>query len=322
MNLKEFFNIYKNAFYGWLRDNATLRAAALTFFLILPLPTLMLIVLTIFSQFLGPTQAVYQLTQQLTAFAGPDVADLFSQLLANAESPFSSVWTTLFVAGFSIIGAIGAFSVLRDAMNSIWEVKLPNKQPFRKMLRQKIGPFILFSGLALIVFFWTAIASGFFNLIIFFSINDTLTAVFNSITQVVFSFIISTLLLALIYKVIPEAKVHWVDVALAAVVTGIAFSAVNYIFGTYIRIFTVTTVIGAAGSLLIILLWLFILNEIVLFGAEISKVYATTGGLHSIEHLPAPLDRIVVPIEKVVEKIEQATKDEYETNPKPNADED
>jgi len=190
-----------------------------------------------------------------------------------------------------------------------------------RMLRQKFGPFILFSVLALIVCFWTAIASGFFNLIIFFSINDTLTAILYSVTQVVFSFIVSTLSLALIYKIIPEAKVHWIDVVLAAVVTGIAFSAVNYIFGTYIRTFTVTTVIGAAGSLLLILLWLFILNEIVLFGAEISKVYATAFGIHSIEPLPSPLDKIIEPIGKVVERIEQVTKDEYETKPKQDADE-
>jgi membrane protein len=321
MNLKALFKVFKNAFYAWLKDNATLRAAALTFFIVLPLPTLLLIVLAVFSQFLGPAQAIYQLTQQITAFAGPEVADLFSQLLVNAESPFSSAWTTFFVGGFSIIGAIGTFSVLRDSMNIIWEVKLPKRQPFWMMLRQKFGPFILFSVLALIVCFWTAIASGFFNLIIFFSINDTLTAIIYSITQVVSSFIVSTISLALIYKIIPEAKVHWIDVVLAAVVTGIAFSAVNYIFGTYIRTFTVTTVIGAAGSLLLILLWLFILNEIVLFGAEISKVYATAFGIHSTEPLPSPLDKIIEPIGKVVERIEQVTKDEYETKPKQDADE-
>ena len=322
MNLKLLFKIFKNAFYAWFKDNATLRAAALTFFIILPLPTLLLIVLAVYSQLLGPTQAIYQLTQQITAFAGPEVADLFSQLLVNAESPFSSAWTTIFVGGFSIIGAIGTFSVLRDSMNIIWGVKLPKRQPFWRMLRQKFGPFVFFSVLALIVCFWTAIASGFFNLIIFFSINDNLTAVLYSVTQVVFSFLVSTISLALIYKIIPEAKVNWTDVVLAAVVTGIAFSVVNYVFGTYIRTFTVTTVIGAAGSLLLILLWLFILNEIVLFGAEISKVYATTFGPQSIESLPAPLDRIVEPIERVVEKIEHATKGEYDTNPKQKADKD
>jgi uncharacterized BrkB/YihY/UPF0761 family membrane protein len=69
------------------------------------------------------------------------------------------------------------------------------------------------------------------------------------------------------------------------------------------------------------LLWLFILNEIVLFGAEISKVYSTTAGLHSMEHLPAPIDRIIAAMEKAVEKIERATKDEYEIDPNPDVDE-
>jgi membrane protein len=320
MNWKGLLRIYKNAFHAWLKDNITLRAAALTFFIILPLPTLLLIVLAIFSQFLGPTQAINQLNQQLTAIVGPDVANLFSHLLSNAESPFSSIWTTIFVVGFSFVGAIGTFSVLRDAMNCIWEVRLPKKQPFWKMLRQKLGPFILFSVLGLIVFFWTAVASGFFDLIIFISIDRTLTTVLNTIVQVVFSFFVSTISLALIYKLIPEAKVQWSDVVLAAVTTGIAFSVINFVFGTYIKTFTITTIIGAAGSLLIILLWLFILNELVLFGAEISKISASTFGLYSEQHFPAPLDKIVEPIEKVVERIEQATKDEYETDPKEGVD--
>ena len=321
LNRRGIFRLFKNSFSSWLRDNATLRAAALTFFIILPLPTLLLIVLAIFSLFLGSSQAINQLTQQITAFAGPAVANLFNQLLTNAESPFGSLWSTFFVVGFSVVGAIGAFSVLRDSMNCIWEVKLPKKSPFLKWIKQKIGPFIVFSVLGLIVFVWTAIASGFFNLIMFFSINGAMTFIVNTI-QVFVSFLFSMLLLALIYKLFPETKVHWRDVVIAAVSTGIAFSVVNLIFATYIRTFTVTTVLGGAGSLILILLWIFIQNEIILFGAELSKVYATSFGSHLIQHLPPSIDKIVSPIEKAMEKIEQVTKDEYETDSKQESDED
>jgi membrane protein len=315
-NRKELFRIFKTSFHAWLKNNATLRAAALTFFIILPLPTLLLIVLAILSQFYGPAQAVNQLVQQIAAFSGPDVAKLFSQLLTNAGSPFNSIWTTIIVVGFSFVGAIGAFSVLRDTLNCIWEVKLPKKLPFWKMARQKIGPFALLSVLGLIVIVGAAIAGGLFSLINFFSVNDTLTVVLLATVQVVLSFVVSTILLALIYKLIPEAEVHWRDVSLSAVVVGTAFTVANYVFGTYIKIFTVTTVTGAAGSLLIILLWIFILNEMVLFGAEVSKVYATTVGRHARQHLPTSRDKIMEPIERVGRKIEKATKDEYETDSK------
>ena len=82
----------------------------------------------------------------------------------------------------------------------------------------------------------------------------------------------------------------------------------NYIIGTYVETFTVTTIIGAAGSLMIILLWIFILNQIMLYGAEVSKIYATTSPTHSREHLPPTAEKIVKSLEIAGEKIEQATK--------------
>jgi hypothetical protein len=124
------------------------------------------------------------------------------------------------------------------------------------------------------------------------------------------------LLLAIIYKEIPEAKVHWRDVALASFVTGIAFTVANYIFGTYVSTFTVTTVVGAAGSLLIILLWIFVLNQIVLFGAEVSRGYATTIGTHAQQHLPPTIARLIEPLEEAGRRIEEVTKETVETTQK------
>jgi membrane protein len=310
MNRKQLYSIFKVSFKDWQEDNAFLRAAALTFFIILPLPTLLLMVIGLFSVFYGETQAIAILVQQITAVVGPSVAGLFNQLIANTGSPFTSIWTSLVIVGFSMGGAIGAFSVLRDTMDRIWEVTLPKGQPLWKRIRQKIVPFALVSALGLIVIVWNGIANGLFTAIIIFSINETLTFIVLSLLQVVLSFAVVTLLLAIIYKMIPEARVHWRDVALAAVVTGIAFTTTNYVFGSYIQTFIVTTVAGAAGSLLIILLWIFVLNLIVLFGAEFSKVYATSIGVHKEKHLPEPVAKIVSPLRKAGRRLEEAAKED------------
>ena len=317
MNRKELYQVFKTSFRDWLDDNATLRAAALTFFIILPLPTLLLIVVAIFAQFFGQTQAIQILVTQISAVVGPSVAELFNQLLTNAGSPFSSVWLAIVVVGFSFAGAIGAFSVLRDTMDCIWEVRLPKSRTLWSRIREKTGPFVLVSSLGLIVIVWTVVASSLFSLIKLYSINGTSTVIAITIAQIVLSFAVATLLLALIYKLIPEARVHWQDVTVASITTGIAFTVTNYIFGTYIETFTVTTLVGTAGSLVIILLWIFVLNQIVLFGAEVSKVYATTVGEHARQHLPESVERIVQPLEKAGELIEQATKDQFETDQKP-----
>ena len=268
MNRKQLYGIFKTAFKDWLEDNAVLRAGALSFFIILPLPTLLLIAVGIFSEFVGETQAIQVLVQQITAIVGPTVAQLFSQLIISAGSPFTSLWTAIVVIGFSIGGAIGAFAVLRDTMDCIWEVELPKGQPLWKRVRQKTMPFVMVSALGLIVIAWTAIASVLLNAIRLLSVNEVLTFISLAIAEVFLSFVAVTLLLAIIYKIIPEAKVHWQDVTLASIVTGIAFTVTNLVFGIYIQAFTITTVAGAAGSLLIILLWIFVLNQIAVLKSQ------------------------------------------------------
>ena len=291
MNRRDFFVLFKTSIKDLLEDNGPLRAAALTYFIILPLPSLLLIVIAIFAHFSGQPQATQTLMQQISSLAGPAVAGLFKELLSGATSPFTSAWDAITVAGFSVAGAIGTFAVLRDTMDLIWEVKSQKNRRLTIRVIHQIGPFALVSALGFIVIAWTGIDTALSGAITYLSINGTVTFVTVKIAQVILSFSLSTLLFALIFKVIPLAKVHWIDVLLPAVVTGIAFTVTNYILGIYVQIFTVTTVVGASGSLIIILLWIFILNLIVLFGAEVSKVYASTFGPHPKQHLPSSVEK-------------------------------
>lgn len=278
MNRRNLIDVFATAFRGWGADSIAVRAAALTFFIILPLPSLLLIVIAIFALFYGPTQALQLLIQQISSVSGPAVAQLFRTLLQSATSPFSSPWTAFTVVIFSVGGAIGAFSVLRDTIDAIWKYRALRNRKLSSRIKRWVGPFLLISSLGLIVIASTAISTSLFDLIRKYSISRMLTFISLTAAGIFFSFIVSTLLFAIIYKFLPEARVHWQDVVLAAAVAGLAFTVTNYIIGTYIDTFTVTTVIGTAGSLFIILLWIYILNQIVLFGAEVSRAYAVTLG--------------------------------------------
>jgi membrane protein len=310
MNRTQLYGIFKTAFKDFLEDNAVLRAAALTFFIIIPLPTLLLIVLAVFSASLGEAQALQILVQHIAAVAGPSVADLFGEILASSSSPLTDLWTAIVVIGFSVGGTIGVFAVLRDTMDCIWEVKLPKGQPLWKRARQKIVPFFLVSATGLIVIAWSSATGSVLNAIAGFAVNEFLTFLALETAQIIASFGLALMLLAIIYKLIPEAKVHWQDVALAAVITAIAFTVTNYIFGFYIQTFVVTTVGGAAGALLIILLWIFVLNQIVLYGAEVSRVYALTVGTHSRPQLPQTVQRIIAPLQRAGERLEGTVKED------------
>lgn len=298
--------MFKDSFKEWLEDNAPVRAAALTFFIILPLPSLLLIIVSFFGFFFGQNLATQQVTQQITALAGPVVAQLFRQLLQSSAPPFTSFWASFTVIAFSLGGAIGAFAVLRDMMNVIWEVKLPKQRKLANRIRQTIGPFLLVTMLGLIVIAGTVTLMAVFSAIKAYSVNRILTVFSLDVAQIFVSFSLSTLLFAIIYKVLPNRKVHWRDVALPAVIAGVAFTVTNNVLGTYLQTFTVTTIVGAAGSLIIILLWVYILNQIMLFGAEMSKVYATTVGPHPKEHVISEAEKLFKPFERAGEKLEEA----------------
>ena len=310
MNKNQLYKILIAAIQSWLKSDAILRAAALTYFIILPLPTLLLIAVAVFGLFLGAGEAVNVVVAQIGVFAGPSVAGLFEQLLVSAASPFIDVWTAIVVVGFSVGGAFGAFYVLREGMDKMWGVKLAKGQPFWKRVRQKLVPFLVVTALGLVVVVWTTFASSLYGAIVAFSVNQVLTFVVLGLAQLLASFLLALVLLAVIYKLLPEATVHWQDVALAAVVGAVAFTVTNYVFEFYIQVFVVTTVSGAAGALLIILLWIYALNLIVLFGVEVSRVYAVSVGTHSKARLPEPVQRLVEPLKKVGGRLEESVKED------------
>ena len=282
MDRKLFLDIAATAFNKWLAQNSSLRAAALAYFIILPLPLLLLILLGILALIYGQAEAFQALIQQVTTIAGPAVADLMRQLLDAVKTPFTSVFASLVAIGFTVVGAVGAFGVLQETMNKIWEVP-QLKFGFMQKIKRKLVPFLLVSVLAFAIMVWTGISAVLFGFITFAlaSFASDVVEVILRITQIGLSFGLATLLFAIIYKQIPDLSIQWRDVGLAAVITGLMFTVTNYLFGIVLEVFAVTSVTGAAGSLLILLPWLFLINQFILYGATFSKVYAEKAGSYS-----------------------------------------
>jgi membrane protein len=274
MNRKRFFELFRIAWKGSWKNKATLKAAALTFFIILPLPSLLVIALTVQSLFYGPTEAMNQLSQQISWIAGQAVGDRFHQILTNSMSPFYSFWSALTIISFSIVGAIGTFSVLRESMDSIWEVKLQNKQPIFVKLKKTIAPFIILLALGLFVFFWTIFSNMIFDWICLTPLQDPTLSLIVGITKIVLSLILGIFLFSVIYKNLPSMNVDWSDVKLAAFLAGCVFTVTNYFFGSVVNFLFTPTLQGAAGAIELILIWIFVINQILLFGAELSKAHS------------------------------------------------
>jgi membrane protein len=288
MKGKKLVGVAKNAFRKWQKEKASLRAAALAFFIALPMPSLLLFVDEVFIFVYGPAQGTERLSELIGTFTGPTVQSLFSQLIQSTVSPFTSIFGSIASIIFAFAGAVGAFLVLQDTLNSIWGVEYPQKSTLKMRIKERIIPFFYVLGATAMVVLWTTFAAFLFN-----SAEAAAKLVVDSfaayvglfVLQTILSFATATLLFAIIFKELPDTVIKWRDVAIAAIITAIAFTVLNNVFGLYLRSFPVTTVAGAAGALIFLLLWLFVIGEILLYGAHFSKCYTEEMGSHAKLHL-------------------------------------
>lgn len=287
MNKLTFKNMIKLTFQKWQKHDATLKAGAIAFFAIMPLPSLMFVTLAILAQIYGQEQALQQFLHQVSVVAGPSVADLLSQLLKNAQSPLTSIFGSLISVAFAITGALGAFSVLKKSINTIWEIS--PAQARKVGIVGKVVPFLSIIAMGFLVVAWTAFSTVFFDGVVFVlhPVFGGFTSLILRALQVIVSLGLGTLLFAVIFKVLPDTDVVWGDVGIGALITAFVFTVLNYVFGIYLTYFNVSTLAGTAGTLMLLVLWIYLTALFILFGAQFSKVYAENRGSHSEGH-PRP----------------------------------
>ena len=314
MNRKEFVQIAISALRKWQDNNATLRAAALTFFIVLPLPSLLLITVDIYSQIFGRTQGIQQLIQQINALAGPTIASLVNTLLQGATNPLNSVFNSVFTIVFAVAGAVGAFAVLQDTFNVLWDIQLPKRQSIQSRIRLRSVPFLLVTITAIAAVGWLGFTGLVFNAIqnaLGKSMGVFTASVLLFIIQAAFTFGLAIVLFAIIFKEIPDTPVEWGDVWLGAVITAIVFTIANYVFRLYLQTFPVTSLAGAAGSLILLLLWVFVIAQIMLYGAQFSHCMAETVGSHAEkgENHPHPWKKLENEVLTVPERVDKDIED-------------
>lgn len=319
MNQKDFVSMIKETYQKWQNHDATLRAAAITFFVMMPLPSLTLISIEIFALIYGGHQALQQFIHQVSEVAGPNIANIVSELLKNAQSPLTSIFGSIISVGFTLGGAIGAFSVLQKSVNTIWEIKPPQTKGLSK-ISGNLLPFILITVVGIVIVAWTAFSSVLFGIVVLI-----LHPLFGSFTglilrglQVIFSFGLGTLLFAIIFKQLPQIKITWRDVILAAAITSLVFTLLNYLFGVYLSVVHTTTLAGTAGTLMVLFLWLYFTSLFLLFGAQFSKVYTEKeGSLSKVKSEPSKR-----PQKKKASKVNMNLKLDWTISPNPKENQD
>jgi membrane protein len=292
----ELLRLLASAARGWREDNALRLGAALSFYSLISFPPLIIVTISIAALVFGREAAQAGLLRQVTQILGKSGSEMFEQMMRAASRPGHGLAAASIGLVFVLFGATGVFAELRDALNLIWKVQSTDKNVVRGLLKGRLLALNLVIGTGFLLIVSLVVSAALSALSA--SVGSRLKG-FDQVLQgldLVVSFGVLALLFALIFKVLPDVDLAWRDVALGAVVTSLLFTAGKFAIGAYLGTATVATAYGAAGSLVLLLLWVYYSSQIFFFGAELTRSYAERRGRGK---LPAATEG-AVPVTTVV----------------------
>jgi len=234
-------------------------------------------VIAVASLLFGRSAAEGQIIWQIQDLAGTEGADVLRQMIEGARKPASGILATIFGLLTLFLGATAVVAELRDALNTIWEIPIQESHWSRSVLRilkERVLSFVMVLGVgflllvSLIINAWLAAMGAFFRG--FLPMPDF---ALKGLTPAV-SFVVIAGLFALIYKVMPDVDLRWRDVAAGAALTSLLFSLGKLLIGLYLGKASLGSTYGAAGSLVVLLVWVYYSAQIFLFGGEFTQVFA------------------------------------------------
>ena len=275
-NMNDMWDLFRNAGSQWMEHKAPRLGAALAYYTAFSLAPLLVIVIAIVGLVFGREAATGQISGQIESIVGADGAKAVEIMVATANKPVSGIFATVIGLVMLLVGALGLFGQLQDALNTVWEVQ---PRPGLGLLR-----FFLDRLLSLSMVLGTA-----FLLLVSLVASAALAAlgsltgewgatVLGQALNIGVSLIVITLLFAMIFRFLPDAKIAWRDVWFGAAFTTFLFTLGKFLIGLYLGTTGTASAYGAAGSFAALLIWLYYSAQIFLFGAELTKACADRHG--------------------------------------------
>jgi len=281
----------------FMDNNGLKLSASLAYYTLFSMAPLLLLVISLAGAFFGREAIEGNVFGELNGLIGNEAAAQIQQIIKNMELSGDTAFSLIIGAISLIIGATTVFGDIQDSVNKIWSVKAKPKKGWLKLLKNRLlsGSIIIGLGFLLIV---TLIVNGAVSALDYLVkgwLPDFSVVILMILTALV-NFLVLVLLFGVIYKVLPDAKIKWRDVRAGALFTAALFMLGRYVIGIYIDKADVGSPYGAAGSLVIILIWVYYSASILYISASFTKVYAAAKG-ENIE----PSDHAVYIEEKEVE---------------------
>ncbi|MER9942759.1 YihY/virulence factor BrkB family protein [Mesorhizobium sp. M0092] len=276
----ESWRLLKQSVLGFIDDNALSHGAAIAFYATTSLAPILLIVVAIAGMAFGHEAAQLALSAQIAGLMGPQSAELLQATIENASQKEAGTLASILGLVTLFVAASGVFGEMQLALNEIWKVK-PRAATISRLVRARIASLGLVAALGFLLLVSLVVSAA------ISALGDVINAylpfgtIILSAVNGIVSFALIALLFAAIYKVLPDRSLQWRDVGLGAVVTGFLFTIGKSLIGWYIGTSAFASSYGAAGALLVVLLWVYYSAEIFLLGAEFTRAYSVRHGSRS-----------------------------------------
>jgi membrane protein len=294
--------LLKDTVAGWSEDHIARLSAAIAFYTVLSLAPLLVVAVAVASFVFGEEAARGQIAAELSEVVGESAGQAVQTLLLHAQAPKQGTWGSILGILVLLMGASGVFGELQAALNIVWNVEPKPGRGVTGVLRDRFFSFLMVMGVCFLLLV-SLLLSAFLS-----AAGALLESSLPGGAELwaVVNFVISTLviafLFALIFKLVPDVEIDWGHVFPGALVTALLFSAGKYFLGLYLGRASVASPYGAAGSVVLLVIWVYYAAQILLLGAEFTRAYVRARGT---QVLPSKNAVAVIP-EHVADEGERA----------------
>ena len=277
--LKAGWTLVKDSVNAFIDDDALSKGAAMAFYAMTSIAPVLLIVVAIAGLVFGEKAASNAIADELTGLMGKQSAELLQGAIKGASGKSSGIIGTIVGLVTLLITASGVFGEMQSALNAIWKTK-PSGTTVSRLLRARAASLGLVASLGFLLMISLVVSAGISAFGDFINLYLPFGKLILMAINIVISYALVTVLFAAIYKILPDRKLEWRDVWIGSLVTAALFTIGKTLIGVYLGSSAVASTYGAAGALIVILLWVYYSSEIFLLGAEFTRAYSMRHGSH------------------------------------------
>lgn len=278
MRIGLYLDIFKRALWAWWEDNALRLGASLSYYTLFAIAPVLLVAIAIAGLVFGPEAVRGELVGQLQALVGREGAQAVQSMLEGASRRRSGWFATTVGSITFVFAATGAFLELQTVLNTIWRVKPNPNANWTAFIRDRVRSFGIVLAIGFLLLVSLAVSAALAAASAWIDRRAPAVPILWQALHAVVSLAVITVLFAMLYRFLPDVRLQWRDVITGAFVTAVLFTLGKQVIGLYLGQSSTASTYGAAGSVIVLLLWVYYSTQIMLLGAEFTRIYAELHG--------------------------------------------